>query len=230
MWELLQLSFISVGQFYQHIWQKTGCGIRSFCSWKRKTGYGCWDTWRGTFARLFQFKPGIELSWFPGRELIFSQIANALPTGLKKRLPSPCGSRHFKFRLFTLRPSLTSYHPSCLLDSAFSPCYFYCFRCLGAFRRGRTLGLSRISVCNGPSAITSLPPSIQSSPFPCNVFGHFEGCPSLRLPTLRGSLIGRQLKRNFCPPCSNSSRESNYHDSQGENYSVAKFAMPYRLD
>jgi len=41
-----------------------------------------------------------------------------------------------------------------LLDSAVSPCYFYCFRCLGAFRRGRTLELSRISVCNGPSAIT----------------------------------------------------------------------------
>ena len=103
---------------------------------------------------LFQFKPGIELSWFPGRELVCSQFRNALPTGLKKRLRSPCGSRHFKFRLFTLRPSLTSYHPSCLLDSAVSPCYFYCFRCLSAFRRGRTLGLSRISVCNGPSAIT----------------------------------------------------------------------------
>jgi len=24
--------------------------------------------WRGTFARLFHFKPGIELSWFPGRD------------------------------------------------------------------------------------------------------------------------------------------------------------------
>ena len=55
--------------------------------------------WRGTFARLFQFKPGIALSWFPGRELIFSQIANALPTGLKKRIACPCGSSHYFFRL-----------------------------------------------------------------------------------------------------------------------------------
>jgi len=29
-------------QFY--IWQKTGCGIQSFCPSKRKTGCGCWDT------------------------------------------------------------------------------------------------------------------------------------------------------------------------------------------
>ena len=79
--------------------------------------------------------------------IIYSQFSNALPTGLKKCLPSPCGSRHYLFRLFALRPSLTLYHPSCLIpqflpDSAVSPCY--CFRCLGAFRRGRTLGLSLI--------------------------------------------------------------------------------------
>jgi len=33
---------ISPTQFY--IWQKTGCGIRSFCPSKRKNRNGCWDT------------------------------------------------------------------------------------------------------------------------------------------------------------------------------------------
>jgi len=34
---------ISLTRFY--IRQKTGCGIRSFCPWRRKSGCGCcWDT------------------------------------------------------------------------------------------------------------------------------------------------------------------------------------------
>ena len=115
------------------------------------------NSWRGTFARLFQFKPGIELSWcppvpiqagnrtirFPGRELIFSQIANALPTGLKKRLPSPCGSRHYEFRRSSFRPSLhiaARRHLASVwlvLSAGEEPLDFVDF-----------------SVCNGPSAIT----------------------------------------------------------------------------
>jgi len=41
-----------------------------------------------------------------------------------------------------------------LCSAVFSLPFFYYFRCLRAFRRGITLGLSRFSVCNGPSAIT----------------------------------------------------------------------------
>jgi len=39
---ILTVVIISPTQFY--IWQKTGCGIRSFYPPKRKTGIGCWDT------------------------------------------------------------------------------------------------------------------------------------------------------------------------------------------
>jgi len=39
---MLAVVRISPTQF--QIWQKTGCGIRSFCLSKRRTGDGCWDT------------------------------------------------------------------------------------------------------------------------------------------------------------------------------------------
>ena len=95
----------------------------------------------------------------------FSQIRNALPTGLKKRLPSPCGSRHFMFRLSP--SSLPYFVPPFLLCSAvFSLPFLYYFRCLRAFRREITLGLSRFSVCNGPSAITVVIMPEYSNEFP----------------------------------------------------------------
>jgi len=39
---MLTVVRISPTQFY--IWQKTGCRIWSFCPWKWKTGYCCWET------------------------------------------------------------------------------------------------------------------------------------------------------------------------------------------
>ena len=85
----------------------------------------------------------------------FSQIRNALPTGLKKRLPSPCGSRHFMFRL---SPSSLPLLRSTLLAlfRSFLPAIFLLFPLSACFPQGITLGLSRFSVCSGPSAITLL--------------------------------------------------------------------------
>jgi len=113
--------------------------------------------WRGTFARLFQFKLGIEQSWFPGRELFFSQISNALPTGLKKCLPSPCGSRHFVFRLSPSRCSPTFVHPSFASVRSCSHCHFLLLPLSGCFPSGNHPWTHSIFLaCNGLAPIHHL--------------------------------------------------------------------------
>jgi len=83
----------------------------------------------------------------------FSQIRNALPTGLKKRLSSPCGSRHFMFRLSPsslplLRTTLLAWFRSFSL-------LFLLLPLSGCFPSGKNPWTQPdFPACNGPSAIT----------------------------------------------------------------------------
>ena len=107
--------------------------------------------WRGTFARLCQFKRGNRTIMIPRERNVF---VCQLPT------PNPLDQRSASLVLadlgilcFDFRPHAVLLLLSTLLSrlsAVVRTGTFYYFRCLGAFGRGTTLGLMSIFLaCNG---------------------------------------------------------------------------------